>query len=334
VLPPFAARAQTPAQVPAARFIDVHHHVYPPRYASENIQRLLDDTATLPASRYTGWTVRADLDDMDKAGVASAIASITSPGVWFGDDQEGRKWARVCNEYGAELVRDFPGRYGMFAAIPLPDTEGSLREIDYAFGTLKLDGIGVLTSYKGRLLGDPGFAPVMDELNRRKAIVFVHPTMSCCGNTSVPALANPSLEFPFDTTRTIASLLYSGTFARCPDLRFVFSHGGGAVPMLYQRIAGAINFLKPEERATRVPNGVDHELRRQYYDLASVGTNPAGMAAVLKVFPPSQLLYGSDVPFGTMPPIVAGLERLGLPPADLAAIARGNAAALFPRFQA
>lgn len=329
-----AAPAVSLAQGPQPRFIDVHHHIYPPRYTTENYQRLVDDSPRFPGERYKNWTPRGALELMDKSGVATAIASMTSPGVWWGNNEDGRLWARECNEFGAQMARDFPGRFGMFGAVPLPDTEGSLRAIEHALDVLKLDGIGLLTSYTGRLLGDAGFAPVLDELNRRKAVVFVHPTMSCCGNLSIPYLNNPSLEFPFDTTRTISSLLFSGTFARCPDIRFIFSHGGGAVPMLYQRIAASINNMTPEERARLVPNGVAHELNRQYYDLASVAMNAAGMAAVLKTFPTSQLLYGSDVPFGSHANVVAGLGKFGLPATDAQAIERENALRLFPRLRA
>jgi 6-methylsalicylate decarboxylase len=96
-------------------------------------------------------------------------------------------------------MRDYPGRFGMFAAIPLPDTEGSLREIEYAFDVLKLDGIGLLTSYSGRLLGDPEFAPAFAEVHRRKAVVFVHPTTSCCANT-IPNVGQAIIETIYEYT--------------------------------------------------------------------------------------------------------------------------------------
>ncbi len=196
---------------------------------------------------------------------------------------------------------------------------------------LKHDGIGVLTSYAGKLLGDPAFDPVFDELHRRKAKVFVHPTMSCCGNI-FPGVSGPTIEFPTDTARAIASLLLRGTFARCSDITFIFSHGGGTLPSIVQRVVGSVRHMTPEERAIRVPKGTDHELQRQYYDVASVALNPAGMAAVLKLFPASQITYGSDAPFGSTTQIAQALTKLDLTSEVLSGIRRQNALRLFPRF--
>jgi 6-methylsalicylate decarboxylase len=313
------------------RIIDTHHHIYPPRYVAQNLQRLLEDATVLSASAYQSWTPSLAIEHMDKAGIASAVTSITSPGVWFDDGEKARARARDCNEFGAMMMRDFPGRFGMFAAIPLPDTEGSLAEIAYALDVLKLDGIGVLTSYAGKLLGDPAFAEVFAELNRRKAKVFVHPTMSCCGNVS-PGVSGPNIEFPVDTGRAIASLLLRGTFATCPDITFLFSHGGGILPSIVQRIFGAVRQLTPEKRAAWLPQGPEYELKRQVYDVASIALNPAGMAAVLKLFPITQITYGSDAPFGSTTGIADALTKLGLSERDLTLIHRENALRLFPRF--
>ncbi len=315
----------------APRIIDTHHHIYPPSYTKANIERLVGDTLALPPSAYTSWTPGAALETLEKAGISTAISSITSPGIWFGDGVEkARARARECNEFGAGMARDFPGRFGMFAAIPLPDIEGSLREIEYALDVLKLDGIGVLTSYESRLLGDPGFLPVFKELDRRKAAVFVHPTMSC-GNL-FPGIGGPQIEFPTDTTRTITSLIFGGTAGACPNVKFIFSHGGGTLAMVVQRFGRIAAKLTPAERAARMPNGFEAEVRRQYYDLASVGSSPVGMAAVLKLLPVSQLTYGSDAPFGSATEIAEGITRLGLSEADLRAIRRDNALRLFPRY--
>ena len=313
------------------RIIDTHHHIYPPRYVAQNIERLLDDATVLPASAYQNWRPSLALEQMDKAGVASAITSITSPGIWFDDGDKARARARDCNEFGAGMMRDFPGRFGMFAAIPLPDTEGSLTEIAHALDVLKLDGIGLLTSYDGKLLGDPAFAEVFAELNRRKAKVFVHPTMSCCGNV-FPGVSKPTIEFPVDTGRAIASLLLRGAFAACPDVTFLFSHGGGILPSVVHRVFGSLRMMTAEERAARLPKGPEYEINRQYYDLASVAINSAGMAAVLKLFPITQITYGSDAPFGSTTAIADAIVKLGLAERDLQAIQRDNALRLFPRF--
>ena len=180
VLPQAVAKADVTSSAP--RTVDVHHHIYPPQYLSENVDRIAKDIGGPSASRIQNWSPRSAVEKMDQAGVATAVNSMTSPGVWFEDGEAARTRARACNEFGAQMMRDFPGRFGMFAAIPLPDADGSLKEIEYALDVLKLDGIGVLSSYAGKLLGEPAFAPVFEEINRRKAVVFVHPTMSCCGN--------------------------------------------------------------------------------------------------------------------------------------------------------
>ncbi|HXP79921.1 MAG TPA: amidohydrolase family protein, partial [Verrucomicrobiae bacterium] len=242
-----------------------------------------------------------------------------------------RRNARDVNEYGAQLAKDYPGRFGMWGAIPLPDAEGSLREIEHVFDVLKLDGIGLLSSYDhGKLLGHPNYAPVMDELNRRKAVVFVHPTVSCCGDP-IPRVNITSIEFPTDTTRTITDLVYSGTLLRCPDIRFIFSHGGGTILMLLSRLAGGA--LTPEERAATIPNGFEHELQKLYYDIASVAVNPTAMLALFNVIPKEHILFGSDIPFWTIEKIATAMNKFDISAGDLRKIQRENALQLVPRFK-
>jgi predicted TIM-barrel fold metal-dependent hydrolase len=317
--------------------IDTHHHIYPPNYVKTKIEQLLSDARSLPREAYLNWTPQVALEDMDKNGVATAITSITSPGVWFGKVREARKHMREANEYGARLATDYPGRFGMFAALALPDIEGSLREIEYALDVLKLDGIGLVTNYDSKLLGDPAFAPIMEELNRRKAIVFVHPTAQACCTDINPFINPPMYEFPYDTTRTIVSLLLSGTMARRPNIKFIFCHGGGVLPMLAGRIAGNVNGPRPSipvaDRDKWFPKGFIHEIAKSYYDVVSV-TERAAMDAVRSVVPIDHLLLGSDLPFRKMADTLGPLHGLGFKAGELKMIERDNALRLFPRYAA
>jgi predicted TIM-barrel fold metal-dependent hydrolase len=302
----------------APQRIDVHHHLFPPAYRTA-IGNL--------AAGQPNWSPAQSVEEMDKGGIATSLLSISSPGVWFGDVEQGRRLARIVNDYGAMTARDHSGRFGLFAALPLPDIEGSLREIEYAFGTLKADGIGLLTSYGDKWLGDSSFAPVWSELNRRKAVIYTHPTTpACCGNNrdEVPAVM---IEWATDTTRTAASLLFSGTAARYPDIRWILSHGGGTTPFLLGRFVYQEATMKGKERV--LPKGLMYELKKFYYDTAQANTAPA-LAALLKVVDPSQILFGTDYPFRTSAEVIGGLTAQRFAARDLRAIERDNALRLLP----
>lgn len=306
----------------------MHHHYVPPLWwdaKSEEIARGLNSPPTVMST----WTPEVSLAAMDRNGIASALLSLSTPGVWFGDARESRRLARDCNEYGASLVRRYPQRFGVFAALPLPDVEGSLAEIEHVFDTLKLDGVGLLTSYDDLWPGNARFAPVFDELDRRHARVFVHPTKaSCCAAVDdIP----PSLtEFPFDTTRAITSLLFAGTLTRCPNIRWIFAHGGGTIPMLAGRIAEA-NYGRSERVRARIVEEPRELLRRLYFDLVLV-TDPVPMAALTTLAPPAHLLFGTDYPFMQPQATIEGLQRGGFDAPALRAFERDNALELFPRF--
>jgi predicted TIM-barrel fold metal-dependent hydrolase len=274
------------------------------------------------------WSPAVAIEEMDRHEVATAITSISTPGIWFGDVAAARSLARACNEYAAGMARDYPGRFGNFAAIPLPDVEGSLEEIAYAFDVLGADGIGLLTSYEDRWPGDPAFAAVFDELERRRAVVYVHPTSPACCRNLIPGIPPALTEFLFDTTRAITSLLFGGTFARCPNVRFIFSHGGGTMTVLSARIDA---FGKRHaELADRIPGGALAALQRQYYDIAN-STNPPAFAAIAALLPVSQLLFGSDFPYVPIAATTGGIARLGLDDGAWRRIDRENALGLFPR---
>src|ERR1700680_700086 len=167
------------------------------------------------------------LSYMDDAGTHLAVGSISTPGVHTGDDAAARDLARRVNEVGAKLIQERPDRFGSFAALPLPDLDGALRELEYALDTLKLDGVVLFSNARGIYLGDKLFRPLFDELERRKAVVFVHPTASPDPAARSLGLPDSLIDFTADTTRAIAQLHYHNVFARTPNVKFIFSHAGG-----------------------------------------------------------------------------------------------------------
>jgi predicted TIM-barrel fold metal-dependent hydrolase len=301
--------------------IDVHHHMLPPFYM--DLRRVVAGIGEMPI-----WSPAKSLDDMEQNGVTTAMLSLAVAGVTFDAGEAGRSLARTSNDYGAQLVADHPTRFGLLAALPLPDPRGSLLEIEYVLDTLHADGIALLSSYGDKWLGDSTYTPVFEELDRRKAVVFVHPTAPrCCANL-VPQAPPTAMEFLFDTTRTINSLLVNGAFSRFPNIRFVFSHGGGTMPVLARRIAR----LFPKELAPQVPNGVLYELKRQYYDTADA-SNPSSLSALVNLIPSSQIVFGSDFPFLSAQATASDLMHSGLPGNTVEAIDRDNAVRLFPRLR-
>jgi predicted TIM-barrel fold metal-dependent hydrolase len=322
ILPEFDSAAQTGAPTATRPFrIDTHHHFTVPKLIAEAAAK----GVTQPGLQ--DWTPQKSIDAMDKGGVATSIISISDPGVWFGDNAAARALARECNDYAVKVMKDYPGRFGLFATLPMPDVEGSLLEIEYAFDTLKADGACLLSSYGGKYLGNPAFAPLMDELNRRKAVVFCHPFCAACGAQTVLSDGqNRGVEFVFDTTRTIVSLLSNGTVARCPDIRFIWSHGGGTVPYITSRLNGV---------AQQLPKGLIYELQKFYYDTAQA-FNPYTLPSFKKLVPTSHILFGTDFPLGggQVAAVSKGLiDNGGFSESELRAIDRENALELLPRLK-
>lgn len=306
--------------------IDVHHHILPPEYVSA----VGDDRIgpLILAGKTPDWSPEMSIEAMDRHGIATAITSISAPGLWFGDDDETLHLCRVCNEYAADIRRDHPGRFGVFASLPLPNVDASLSEIGHALDVLKADGIGLLTSYGDRYPGDAAFAPVFDELDRRDAVVYFHPTNASCSQCQ-PEIPAATLDFPFDTTRAIVSLLFSGTFARCRNIKWIFSHAGGAVPFLAERIGRLAN--RPDFK-DKAPDGVIAELERLYYDTA-LSANWLAFRSLFELVTPDHVLFGSDYPFApeiTMTQSVKALGEMGLSDDVLRGIERDNALVLFP----
>jgi predicted TIM-barrel fold metal-dependent hydrolase len=285
---------------------------------------------TIPAAMQ--WTPAASLEQMDQGGVATAILSMASGGLNLPrlDLDEARSMVRMVNDYAAKVRTNHPGRFGFFAHMPMPDVDGTLKEIEYALDHLKADGIGLSTGYGDMFLGDPDFKPVMDELHRRHAIVYVHPAHPNCCGTLAPRIPSSFAAAAQDTNRTIMSLLFSGAFTRNRDVRWIFSHDGAAIPLLPGRV-NALAKIQIKNAAQVLPDGIDFELRRLYYETANA-TSSSAVAALLKFTSTSQILFGTDYPYVSVTEHTADLATSGLSAMDLAAVERDNAVRLMPQF--
>jgi len=305
------------------RRIDVHHHFAPPFWVTQ-----------IRAAKMGGgapWSVDGSLADMELGGVAKSILSLIQPGTWIKDDAQARALAREVNDYAAKVRSDHPTRFGIFTTLPMPDSEGSLREIEYGMDDLKADGVGVFTSYGSRWLGDASFTPVLAELNRRNTVVYVHPTNPACCSALQPGINPSTIEYGTDTTRAIASLLFSGAANRFPDIRWIWSHSGGTMPFLFSRFERQEEFTGEKVKAL-LPRGSMYEMKRFYYETAQ-GTSPMQLAALLKMIPVSQVLFGSDYPYRPAMECVEGLEAWKFKSADQRAIEYGNAFRLMPQLK-
>ncbi|ASQ94578.1 amidohydrolase family protein [Streptomyces sp. 11-1-2] len=305
--------------------IDVHQHIVPPIWAQTLAAHGLDSGGwAIPA-----WSPTDAIAMMDQQGIATGVLSVTSPGVHLGSDAQARDLARAVNEYGAEVVRDHPGRFGHFASVPLPDVDAALAETAHALDTLGADGVVLMSNAHGRYLGDPDFEPLWAEIDRRGATVFVHPAQPPM--PLLPGTPAPLADYVFDTTRTALNLVLNGVMSRYPDMRVILSHGGGFLPYAAYRFSGLTSTVVDREREA---GDILRDLKRFYFDTA-LSASPSALPALLAFAEPGHVLYGSDWPFA---PQDAGtyynhyLETYpDYAPGQAEAIDRGNAEALFPR---
>ena len=309
--------------------IDVHHHIIPAGYAAS-----LDRAgyAKVAGVQRPAWSAELALGVMDKHGIEVGVTSISAPGVHFGDNAAAAALARECNEASASLVAAHPGRFGAFATLPLPDVGAALKELGHALDVLELDGVVLLASQSdGRYLGDPAFDELLAELDRRQAVVFVHPAIPQSIQhirVDIPVFA---MEFTFDTTRAAFNLAYTGALERYPNIRFILSHAGGTVPYLARRFN--LLWLAEPELMERAPKGGIHYLSQLYYDTA-LSANPHALRSLQELVGPGQILFGSDFPFAPEPitgATVAGVQSYdGFDDAAREHIERGNALELLP----
>ena len=311
--------------------IDVHAHFLPDVYAQALARAgltSLDGGFPIPA-----WSAAAALELMDRQGIATAMVSLSSPSAHFLPIAGRPALVRAVNDAGAELMRRHPGRFGYFATLPMPDISASLAEMRRAFDGLGVDGVVLQTNTDGAYLGSPAFAPIFAELNRRKATLFLHPTSPACFEALSLGRPAPLLEFPLDTTRTIVDLLYTRTLQTHPDVKVIVPHGGAALPALIARIAAfaAVPFFEPRPTSEAE---VFETLERLYYDVA-LSAHPVPFAALRRIAPITQILFGSDWPFTPEAGVARNIRQLaqanGLSESEARAIARDNAERVFPR---
>ena len=316
---------------PGQGTIDVHAHFLPPVY-----RQALQDAglATLDGGiPVPQWTPERALRVMDELGIAGAMLSVSSPMVGFLDSAAAVALCRAVNDYAAELKQRHPQRFGAYAILPLADVAASLTEMERALHELQLDGVALPTHVAGRYLGDPCLGALFEALDAHGTTVFIHPTSPDCFASLGLGLPAPMIEFPFDTTRTATSLLYSGTLARHRRIRFILPHGGGTLPFLAPRIAAIGSLPVLGDRALPEAQAMA-AFADLFYDTA-FATAPAQFAALRALARITQVVYGSDYPFAPEVRVraaEAAFDALPLTPDEKTLVRQGNAARLFPVF--
>jgi predicted TIM-barrel fold metal-dependent hydrolase len=319
--------------------IDVHHHIVPEDYVDSLSSVGINDSM---GKEFPSWTPQASIDLMDWLNIETAITSIATPGVYFPEGDFSSELRRVafasnlardCNELSARLVTDYPGRFGFFATLPMPIVDASLSELEYALDTLNADGIALFSNYHGTFLGDPEYEELMQELNRRETVVFLHPSPPPGTRQELGIdLEEFFLEAPIDTTRGVVNMLITGTLHRYPKIKWILSHAGGVLPYLAWRLSLMSAF---PEKLVKMPCGVMHYLKKLYYDTA-LSTSPYAMNSLTSMSKDSHILFGSDWPFCTTPAAI--LQASALPNLEafsgslLKKVERHNALALFSHF--
>jgi len=313
--------------MPSSRRIDVHFHHIPSFYADA-----VYAAGRGPAiGRYPDWTPELALDVMDRFGIEVALTSLAQPGVGFGTQSAAELLARRCNDYAAELIARRPDRFGAFATVPMWSIAGALREIAYCLDDLRFEGVSLFASYGERFLGDAWLDPVLEALDARSAVVFVHPGL----HPSSAAVALPwpgfMMEYLFDTTRAVVNLIFTRAIERYPRIRFILPHAGGLVPYFAWRLSVSPMIDKRLPQLSR--EQVLSDLAHFWYDNA-LAPGEQTFGALDRVARPERIVFGSDFPFANARVIAEAIRthESGLhSPERMAAIDRSNALELFPK---
>jgi predicted TIM-barrel fold metal-dependent hydrolase len=301
--------------------LDAHVHLVPDDYRRELEQRGLLPFPLPP------WSAEMTGELMERHDIDAAVMSLGPPGVWFGDPVLASELARLVNERTAELVRSNPSRFAGLAVLPLPDVSASLEEIDRALDVLGLDGVALLSNVDGIYHGDERWDPVWAALDRRGAYVFLHPATPRLG----PALVQHPVwlyEFPFDTTRSVVNLIYSGTLERCRSVRVQVAHLGGTAPFLAHRIASLA--VREPEKSTRARSGAEATLARLWYD-TGLSNHRTAVEATRSVVGLERIVFGTDWPYAALPTSGDPAPELDYLADERKLVDADNARALIPR---
>ncbi|KAI4150860.1 MAG: hypothetical protein L6R39_002140 [Caloplaca ligustica] len=310
--------------------IDVHHHVVPEFY-----EKLLASANIPVGTSIPRWSPEASLHLMDKLHIDKAILSLSAPGAMIaGDTHNVRSVARAWNDYASTMRTKWSGRFGFFAALPsLTDQEGALAEIEHAFEDPEADGITLFTSYGGKYLGAKEFEPIWAELDKRHAVVHIHPVHSAAAPFVTPFLPQPLIDYPHESARTASDLVLSGRKRQYPNCKVILSHAGGTLPYISERLvalsstifAGLLDEISPRGHQ------ITEDLKSFYFDLAISGSSNV-LDTLLKWAPQDRILYGSDFPFagGVEESFDAALEGYDMDDDLREKCYQGNALALFP----
>ncbi len=306
-----------------SRRIDVHTHMIPPFWADALAAKIGKPMWGTP-----DWSLDSAVSVMDHLETQWAMISLAAPSVagWEGDERI--DMARRVNDFGVGLLKQKPDRLGYLATVPLPDVQGALAEIGRAFDELGTDGVLLLSNYNGTYLGDDSFTPIWDELERRKAVVFIHPSNPQL--EPLPGLPQPILDFPMDTTRTALHMVTSGVLQRCPSVKVILSHAGGFLPYAATRFAVLLHAYALKDKSE---DELAAQFRKFYFDTAL--SAPDGMPSLMAFADPQRILFGADNPYISLDVqrrFTGELDKYdGFAPTQLEAINYLNAEALFPR---
>lgn len=277
------------AEIFSARRIDFHAHAILPSYV-DALKILKIDAQAEEGFPLPKWSVENHLQFMDEADIDFTVLSMATPHV------SDCAAVRAINEDFAALCRRFPEKFGFVATLPLPSVEGSIKEFHYATEKLGALGVKVASNSDGVYLGDERLNPIFAELNKRNALVIIHPSpareLPRAGVVTGKVMA--LYEYPADTTRAVLNLLANGTLEKFPNLKFVVPHCGSFLPYMKQRAGAMFQMLASMNLMESV--NFSASLGKLFFDTAG-DPMPEQLDMLLKITSRDKIVFGTDYPY-------------------------------------